>query len=65
MIVSSEGYSIYYDKPGNQITILLPPTAETRRSTVAPIAERKTELSSEDLQLLLEMARYVCKGRNK
>lgn len=62
MIISMDGYSVCYDKPGNRITILLPPTAETRRCTVDQIAERKTELSAEELQLLLEMAKYVCKG---
>jgi len=62
MMVTSDGYSIVYDKKVNQITILLPPTAETRRSTVDQIAERKTELSGEELQLILEMAKYICKG---
>ena len=62
MMVSSEGYAIYYDEKHNCITILLPPTAETRRSTVDKIAERKTELSGEELQLILEMAKYICKG---
>lgn len=65
MIVGRDGYAINYEKEQNRITILLPPTAETRRCTVDQIAERKTELSAEELQLLLEMAMYVCKGRGK
>lgn len=62
MIISMDGYSVFYDKPGNRITILLPPTAKTSRCTVDKIAERKTELSGEELQLLLEMAKYICRG---
>ena len=65
MMVLIDGYSVCYDKMDNRITILLPPTAKTRRCTVDQIAERKTELSAEELQLLLEMAMYVCKGRDK
>ena len=62
MMVSSEGYSIVYDKKVNQITIILPPTDETARDTVTQRVKRKTELSGEELQLLLEVAKYVCKG---
>lgn len=62
MIISMDGYSVFYDKPGNRIIILLPPTAKTVRNTADQIAERKTELSIEELQLLLEIAKYVCKG---
>ena len=62
MMVASDGYSIVYDKKVNQITIILPPTDETARDTVTQRVKRKTELSSEELQLLLEVAKYVCKG---
>lgn len=65
MIVDHDGYAIAYEQDKNRIIILLPPTAETRRSTVSKITERKTELSAEELQLILEMAKYVCKGRDK
>ena len=65
MIISMDGYSVCYEKPSNRITILLPPTDETARDTVSQRAKRKTNLSSEELQLLLEMAMYVCKGRDK
>jgi len=65
MIVGRDGYAINYEPAQNRITILLPPTAKTSRCTVDQIAERKTELSAEELQLLLEMAMYVCKGRDK
>ena len=62
MMVTSDGYSIVYDKNVNQITIILPPTDETARDTVTQRVKRKTELSGEELQLILEMAKYICKG---
>lgn len=65
MIVGQDGYAINYEPAQNRITILLPPTDETARDTVTQRVKRKTELSGEELQLLLEMAMYVCKGRGK
>jgi hypothetical protein len=65
MIVNRDGYAINYEPEQNRITILMPPTAETRRDTVSQIAERKTELSGEELQLLLDMAKYICRGGNE
>lgn len=65
MIVVSEGYSICYDKEGNRFTISLPQTDETRRDTVSQTAKRKTNLSIEELQLLLDMAKYICRGGNE
>ena len=65
MIVDRDGYAINYEPAQNRITILLPPTDETARDTVRQRVKRKTNLSGEELQLLLEMAIYVCKGRDK
>lgn len=62
MMVLSDGYAILYEKQKNMIIIDLPPTAETARDTVSQIVRRKTDLTTSDLELLLMVAKYVCKG---
>lgn len=62
MMVLSDGYAILYEKQKNMVIIDLPPTAETVRDTVSQIVRRKTDLTTSDLELLLMMTKYVCKG---
>ena len=54
-----DGYSALYEPNNNKITILLPQTVSTVRSTVQPISSRKTDITDDDLFLLLEMAMYI------
>jgi hypothetical protein len=59
--ISSDGYGIMYERKHNRIVINLPPTTQTVTNTVEQIAERKVDLTDEDLILLLEMSKYICK----
>ena len=65
MVILSDGYAIFYEKPKNRIIIDLPPTMETRTDTTDQVVDRKTDLTVDDLGLLLVMAKYVCKGENE
>ncbi len=59
--ISSDGYGIMYERNHNRIVIHLPPTEQTTRSTVEQIAERKVDLTNEDLILLLQIAKHIAK----
>ena len=59
MIIENGNYALMYNSWKNRITIFLPQTAETVETTAEPIQERKTEVSSEMLGLLLMVTKYI------
>ena len=59
MIIEDGNYGLLYNSWKNRITIFLPQTAETVETTAEPIQERKTEVSSEMLGLLLMVTKYI------
>ena len=59
MIIEDGDYGLLYNSWKNHITIFLPQTAETVETTAEPIHERKTEVSSEMLGLLLMVTKYI------
>lgn len=59
MIIEYENYGLIYNSWKNRITIFLPQTAETVETTAEPIQERKTEVTSEMLGLLLMITKYI------
>lgn len=62
MHLNIDGYSIEYIPNQNRIVIYLPQTYATVTNTVSPVEDRKTELSENDLVILLQMVRYMFKG---
>lgn len=52
-MITSDGYSVYYWKPMNEIRIGLPPTLETANSTAVPVAKRRIDITVEELAALL------------
>ena len=59
MIIEDGNYALMYNSWKNRITIFLPQTAETVETTAEPIQERKTEVNSEMLGLLLMVTKYI------
>lgn len=59
-MIVSEGYSVKYVPKDNQIIITLPQTFKTITNTVQIVANRKVDISDEDLCLLVEMTKYIC-----
>lgn len=60
MMIIGEGYSVKYVPKDNQIIITLPQTFKTITNTVQMVANRKVDISDEDLGLLVEMTKYIC-----
>jgi len=65
MYVIDAGYAVIYDKSRNHISISLPQTEETLVDTAEPVVKRKTDLTREELALLLDLARYICERGQK
>ena len=63
--ITSNGYSAWYDSPKNRIVIQLPQTMETLTNTLEEPQCRKVDLSTSDLTLLLQMAKFICKPEEK
>ena len=59
MLIRNGEYSLIYHRDENRIIILLPQTLETIISSKMPVVERRTEVTSEMLGLLLTMAKYI------
>ena len=59
MLIRNGEYSLMYHKEENRIIILLPQTLETIVSSRMPVVERRTEVTSEMLGLLLMMVQYI------
>ena len=60
MIISKDGYAIEYNRNSNQIVITMPQTMQTLTNTVSILRNRKVDFTDEDLEILLELTRYVC-----
>ena len=58
MLMSGD-YALTYDKKRNYINILLPQTAGTTTNTVAPISDRRTDVTESDLMVLLQVAMII------
>lgn len=59
-MIVSEGYSVKYVPKDNQIIITLPQTFKTINNTVQIVANRKVDITDDDLCLLVEMTKYIC-----
>lgn len=59
MIIEDGNYGLLYNSWRNRVIIYLPQTAETVETTAEPIQERKTEVTSEMLGLLLMITKYI------
>ena len=60
MIISQDGYSIEHYRNRNQIVITMPQTIETQSNTISIVRNRKTDFTTEDLMILLELTKYLC-----
>lgn len=58
-MLTSDGYSLIYDKNSNKIAILLPQTWETLTNTCDPIVDRRTDVTETDLWALLNVAQLI------
>lgn len=63
MIVTDDGYSIYYEKNANRIVISLPQTMETVTSTMTMVVNRKLEFTDSELCTILSVAKAIVEGR--
>jgi len=60
MVISQDGYAIEHYRNRNQIVITMPQTTETQSNTISIVRNRKVDLTTEDLMVLLEVTRYLC-----
>ena len=60
-MIVSDGYSIEYYKNRNQIVIQLPQTMKTISNTVAMVVNRKVDFTAEDLAIILNMVKAICR----
>ena len=63
MIVTSDGYSVWYEKRANRIIISLPQTMEVVNNTTAMIVNRKSEFTDSELVAILSVAKAIAEGR--
>lgn len=61
-MITSEGYTLFYSPGENRIVIHLPQTMETATNTVAPIANRRTDIKESDMCCLLTMTKILFKN---
>lgn len=59
MIATDDGYSIIYNKQSNNIQIGLPQTVQTATNTITKIADRKTDISDEQLAIILYFVKTI------
>ena len=62
MYLTIDGYNLEYIPSQNRIVIGLPQTHSTINNTALPVEDRKTELSENELAMLLLIVRYIFKG---
>ena len=58
-IHNADGYSICYHKDKNQIVINLPPAEKTATDTSRRVVKRRTDLSTSEMSLLLNIVKAV------
>lgn len=63
MIVTNDGYSIWYEKRANRIIISLPQTMEVVSNTTAMIVNRKSDFTDSELVAILSVAKAMVEGR--
>lgn len=63
MIVTNDGYSIWYEKRANRIIISLPQTMETVINTMIMTTNRKSEFTDSELVEILSVAKAIAEGR--
>ena len=61
-MIMIDGYSIEYEQNSNRIVITLPQTMQTANSTTAMVANRKLELNSSELIVILNVAKTIVEG---
>lgn len=60
MMIISEGYSVRYIPKDNQIIINLPQTFKTINNTTQMVADRKMDITDDDLGLIMSLVKYIC-----
>lgn len=63
-IVTTDGYSIVYEKNKNKITIMLPPTMETVTDTCSLPLNRKVVFTDAELTSILYTVKMIVEGDN-
>lgn len=58
-MLTSDGYSLTYNKNKNQIVISLPQTYETATNTYDQVADRRTDVMEIELFVLLNIAKVI------
>lgn len=61
-MIAVDDYAIIYYKYGNKIVITLPQTEETPLNTVLPVRNRKTEITEEELAVILLTVKSIFEG---
>ena len=61
MLITDDGYGLVYYKNRNLIEIYLPQTPYTATNTITDPVDRKIDLSDSELNLLLQLARKICR----
>ena len=56
-MIESKGYTLIYDK--NRITITLPQIVGTVTTTTLPTTNRKAEMLTEELSMILSVVRFL------
>lgn len=59
MIVTDDGYSVWYEKNANRIVISLPQTVETVTSTITMVVNRKNEFTDSELCGILSVVKAI------
>ena len=54
-----DGYSLFYDKGKNKISIHLPQTVYTTTNTIEPVVDRKVDVDEKDLAIVLGVAMAI------
>lgn len=63
-MITSDGYSLTYNKGANQIVITMPQTMRTLNNTVTPVTNRKIDLSPSEEAFILNVVRFVMEGED-
>lgn len=58
-MLTSNGYTLVYNKQRNQIVIRLPQTWKSLTSTLEPVSDRRTDIEEIDLAILLTATQAI------